>query len=62
MAVINPDCLDEQSSSLRSKNSSLRAKRGNLMAQSVHHYLHWSGVQEIAALALATTSLKNVYF
>jgi hypothetical protein len=27
-----------------------------------HHYLHWSGLQAIAALPLATTSLKNAYF
>ncbi|MFT5692574.1 MAG: hypothetical protein ACI92E_001909, partial [Oceanicoccus sp.] len=30
------------------------------MAQSDHHYLHWCCLQEIAALPLATTSVKNV--
>ncbi|MFT5692809.1 MAG: hypothetical protein ACI92E_002145, partial [Oceanicoccus sp.] len=32
---------------------------GNLMVQRVHHYTHWCGLQEVAALTLAMTSLKT---
>ncbi|MFT7129159.1 MAG: hypothetical protein ACI89U_001272, partial [Gammaproteobacteria bacterium] len=40
----------------------MRAKRGNLVAQSELDYPHWCGLQEVAALTLAMTSLKHVYF